>query len=114
MKKRLIIMIAGVVLLTSACTPTFMVGKGEGRGRFLGSNSKAMYEMLCASGDMEKVLAATHLSTEMKDSLYRYNCSAERSSDKVKQLFASLTCEQRKDIRAAFKLNGYSINSGSC
>jgi hypothetical protein len=114
MKTRLWIGITGIVLITGACTPLFMVGKGERRGGFLGSNSKAMYDMLCASGDLEKVLESTHLSKEMKDTFYRDNCSAERSSDKVKQLFASMTPEQRKDIRNAFKEKGYTVNGGSC
>ncbi len=114
MKTWLLIGIAGMVLATGACTPLFMVTKGERRGYFLGSNSKTIYDMLCASGDLEKVLAATHLSKEMKDTFYKYNCSAERSSDKVKQLFSSMTPEQRKDIKMAFKENGYSINGGSC
>lgn len=115
MKTWLIIMIAWMTFCTGACTPMFMVGKGERRGGFLGSNSKAMYDMLCASGDLEKVLAATHLmSKEMKDTFYRYNCSAERSSDNLKQLYASMTPEQRKDIRTAFKVNGYTINGGTC
>jgi hypothetical protein len=70
--------------------------------------------MLCASGDLLKVLEATHLSKEMKDSFYQYNCSDERSSDKVKELFSSMTSEQRKDIRTAFKEKGYSVNGGSC
>jgi hypothetical protein len=91
-----------------------MIGKGERRGAFLGSNSKAMHDMLCASGDLEKILAATHLSEEMKDSFYKYNCLAERSSDKVKKLFATMTSEQRKDIRSAFKQKGYSVNGGTC
>ncbi len=114
MKTRLIILITVIALLASACTPLFMVGKGEGRGRFLGSNSKDMYEMLCASGDLVEILASTHFNKEMKDAFYKYNCSTERSSDGLKQLYASMTSEQRKDIRTAFKKKGYSVNGGSC
>ena len=116
MKIQLVIITAVIAFLGSACSsgPIFMVSKGEERGRFLGSNSKYVYEMLCSSGDLLKVLEATHLSREMKDSFYRYNCSAERSSDKLKQLYASMTPEQRKDIRTAFKEKGYSVNGGSC
>lgn len=106
--------IAGMFLVMGACAPTFMVGKGEKKGSYLGSNSKALYDMLCASGDLLNVLEATHLSKEMKDSFYQYNCSAERSSDKVKQFYASMTPEQRKDIRTAFKEKGYSVNGGAC
>ncbi len=112
MKTWFFITIAGMALLTGACSSEFLVYK-DGRGYFLGSNSKAKYEMLCASGDLEKVLAATmHLSKEMKDALYKYNCSDERSGDKIKQLYASMTVEQRKDIKSAFRKNGYEINQG--
>lgn len=105
--------IAALVLLTSACTSTFLVYK-NGKGYFLGSGSDAKYNLLCASGDMEKVLESSHLSHELKDSLFKYNCSTERSSDKVKQIFASMSIEERKDIRSAFKANGYDINRMAC
>ena len=114
MKIWLVTGIAAMVLLASACTPMFMVGKGEKRGVFLGSNSKAAYDMLCESGDLKDVLEATHLGREMKDNFYQYSCSEERSRDKVKQLYASMTSEQRKDIMDSFKLKGYSVNGGSC
>jgi len=112
MKTWLFIIIAAMVLAAGACSSTFMVSKGEGKRGYLGSNSKTMYDMLCASGDLNDVLETTHLSQEMKDSFYQYNCSDDRSSDKVKQLFLSMTCEQRKDVRTAFKKKGYSINGG--
>ncbi len=113
MKTWFFLTIAGLALVTGACTSTFLVSK-DGKAYFLGSNSKAKYEMLCASGDLEKVLAATHLSKDMKDALYKYNCSAERSGDKIKQVYASMTPEDRKDIRRAFKNNGYEINYLEC
>jgi hypothetical protein len=49
------------VLVADACTSMFMVGKGERRGGFLGSNSKAIYNMLCASAELVKVLEANTL-----------------------------------------------------
>jgi hypothetical protein len=105
--------IFAMLLLTSACTSTFLVYK-DGKGCFLGSGSNTKYNMLCESGDLEKVLVASHLTNELKDSLYKYNCSKERSGDKVKQIFASMTVEQRKDIRSAFRANGYDINKMAC
>lgn len=102
--------------MTCSCASTFLVSKegSEKRGRFLGSASNSMYEMLCASGDLMRVLESTHFNKDMKEAFYQSNCSTERSFDKVKQIFASMTPEQRKDIRTAFKKNGYSINSGGC
>lgn len=114
MKNWFLIGIAGMALFVAACSPALMVGKGEMKARYLGSNVKIMYDMLCVSGDLVKVLETTHFSKEMKDSLYKYNCSDERSGEKVRQLFLSMTPAQRKDIKMAFKENGYSINGGSC
>lgn len=113
MKIWIFIIIAGTALVAGACSSSFLVYK-DGRGYFVGSDSKAKYEMLCASGDMEKILAATHFDTELKDTIYKYNCSADRSSDKVKQVFASMTVDQRKDIKSAFRQNGYEINKYAC
>jgi hypothetical protein len=113
MKTSLFISIAGIALVCGACNPTFLVSK-EGKGYFLGSNSRAKYDMLCTSGDLEKVLASTQLSMEMKDTLYRSNCSAERSADKVQQIYVSMTPDQRKDIKNAFRKAGYDINYLPC
>ena len=116
MKTLLFMAFAGMVLVVGACTPMFMVGKGgsEKRGIFFGSTSKEMYDLMCATGGLEKVLKATHLSKEMKDAFYKYNCSAERSGQKLRELYASMTVAEGKDIKTAFKKNGYSINGGSC
>lgn len=98
-----------MALILCACTSSFLVHK-DGKGFFFGSSSQAVYEMLCASGDLEKVLRATHLGTEMKNDLSKYNCSDERSGEKVKQIYTSMTPEQKNDFRKAFRANGYMIN----
>lgn len=98
---------------TAACGSTFVVSK-DGKGYYLGSGSKSAFSMLCESGDLAKVLADTRLSREMQTDLNRSTCSAGRSKERVKQLYASLTPEQRKDLRLAFKKNGYEINAMLC
>ena len=113
MRTWLFISIVVMAFLTGACTDTFLLGKGR-TGYFYGCKSNAMFEMLCTSGDLEKVLLASHLSQEMKDTIYKYNCSAERSGAKVKQIYASMTVEERKDIKHAFRKNGYEINRILC
>lgn len=116
MKAWLFMAIAGMVLVSGACAPMFMVGiEGkEKRGVFLGSKSQDMYDMLCASGELEKVLAATHLNAEMKDALYKNNGSAEGSVNELKKTYSSMTREERKDLKTAFKKYGYAINGGTC
>lgn len=106
----------GIVVLafaTGACTDTFLVYK-NGYGYFVGSSSNAKYDLLCKSGDLEKVLASSQLSKELKDDLFKYNCSPERSGEKVKQIYASMTVDERKDIKRAFRSNGFDINYLPC
>jgi hypothetical protein len=111
MRTGLLITIVSVVLVTAACSSTFVISK-QGEVYSMGSDSNARYEALCASGEMDKVLAASELSKEIKDSINKSICSEERSSEKFKQLYASMTGEQKKDLKSAFRSNGYSINPG--
>jgi hypothetical protein len=113
MKTRVFINIAAIALFISSCSPTFLVYK-NGRYCFVGSCSNAKYDILCETGELKKVLASSHLREELKDSLYKSSCSAERSRDKVTKIFASMTVEERKDIRNAFRANGYNINRLAC
>ena len=102
-----------MVAVISSCSSSLLVSK-NGKGYFLGSGTKALYRMLCESGDLKKVLGDTHLPQEITEGLYKYNCSSERSGEKVRQIYASLTAAQRKDLRLAFTRNGYDINYLPC
>ncbi len=113
MTKRLFMGIIVTVVFTLSCTSTFRLSK-DGKGYILGSNSNALHKMLCESGDLGKILLDAQLSQEKKDDLYKYNCSTERAGAKVKQLYASMTPQERKDLRIAFKKNGYDINAMTC
>jgi len=105
-----IIISAGVAV---SCTSTFRVSK-DGKGYFLGSGAKDMYKWLCESGDLVKILGDARLDQERKDSFYKYNCSAEKSTSRVKQLFTAMSPEERKSLRTAFRKNGYDINAMTC
>ncbi len=105
--------VAAAAVFTGACSSTFLVSK-DGRGYFIGNDSKAVYKMLCESGDLGKILSDTQLPQDMRGNLYKYNCSPERSGEKVKEIYASMTPGQRKDLRMAFRHNGYDINYLPC
>jgi hypothetical protein len=110
--KRIIFIALGVLLLWS-CTSTFNIQK-EGKTYFFGSREEGFYKMMCESGDLSKILEATSLPKETKESLYKWNCSPERSVEMVKKTYVSLTPEQRKDLRLAFKKYGYEVNAMRC
>jgi hypothetical protein len=113
MGKRLLWVIAGTALLAAGCSSTFMMVK-NGSGYMLGSDSNEVYRLLCESGDLQKILLDAQLGQGTKDDLYRYNCSPDRSRDKVKQVYASMVPAERKALRVAFKSNGYEINAMHC
>ena len=99
---------------SSACTSsTFFVSK-DGQGYYWGNDSKDAYKMFCETGELRNILTDTALSQATKDDLYHYTCGAERSNEKARQLYASLTPAQRKDLRSAFKKHGYDINYLPC
>jgi hypothetical protein len=109
MRRWFFIGLAGLAIIASACSKSPVRVYKDGYTFSLGSGSKVKYEMLCASGDLKKILEATQWSMEIKDNFYKYNCSAERSGDAVNQMYASMTVEQKKDLKSAFKNYGYKI-----
>ena len=111
--KLLLGILAVSALFLSACASTFVVSK-DGKGYYLGNSSNAAYTMFCSSGDLQKILAGTQLSQDMKDNLYQHNCGPDRSSGKVRQIYASLTPDLRKELRKSFKDHGYDINYMPC
>jgi hypothetical protein len=113
MKKTLIAAGLGAVILTAGCASTFVASK-DGKGYHLGNSSNAAYEMFCKSGDLKKILAETSFDQNLRDNLYESNCGVDKSSKKVKEIFASMTPAQRKELRQSFKKNGYEINIMRC
>lgn len=113
MKKVFLSGIVVLALFIGACTNTFLVSK-DGKGYFVGSKSKTFHRMLCDTGDLKKILADTALPGEMRADLYKYNCTAEKSGEKVREMYVAMKPVQRKDLRTAFRRNGYDINYMPC
>ncbi len=110
---RFIVLVIVTALAAAGCSSTFLVSK-NGQAYFLGSDAAAARRLLCDSGDLKKILGETSLPEQTKGDLLRYSCSADGSREKVKQVFAAMTPEQRKDLRTAFKNNDYDINYVHC
>lgn len=113
MRRWLMAVIVPLVMVSTGCSSTFVMTK-DGRGYHWGNDSKAVYIMLCESGDLKKILADTRLKDKMKEDIFKYNCTAERSGERVRQIYATMTPEERKDLRNAFTRNGYDINYIPC
>ncbi len=116
MKWRLLgsIMLAAAPLFLGACASTFVAYK-DGHGYYIGNQSDSAYKLFCDSGDFRKILdGTTRIAQDTKEDLYRYNCGTDRSPQKIREIYASMTPEQRKDLRTSFKNNGYEINYLHC
>ena len=101
-------------LFTWGCTDTFVITK-DGKSFFFGSKREGFQKMLCDSGDLKTILADTQLPPQMKNNLYKFNCAAaEQSIEKVTAIYASMTPEQRRDLRLTFQKHGYDINYIEC
>lgn len=94
--------------MLGGCAATFLVSD-ECESYFFGSADEGLYKMICASGDLKKVLVDTALPQATKEQLYTYQC-IERSETKVEDLYASLTKEQKKSLMFSFQKHGYLIN----
>jgi hypothetical protein len=102
------------VLALQACASTFVASK-QGKGYHVGSSSGAAYRMFCESGDLQRILdATTTIRRDTKDGLYSANCGQDRSNQEVRKIYSSMTSEQRRDLRQAFRKNGYDINAMRC
>lgn len=113
MRRFCFIVAAAAVVFAAGCSTTFRISK-DGKGYFWGSDSRAIYAMLCESGDLKTILTDAHLRDDQRDDLYRFNCTAERSGQKVKLVYAAMTPEDRKGLRQSFKRHGYDINAMTC
>ena len=103
-----------ITAFAGGCASTFTLAKEGGREHIFGNKDEELYKMLCESGDLAGILADTPLKGEIKDALYRANCAADRSKEKVKEIYTSLTAGQRRDLRLAFKRHGYEVNYMIC
>lgn len=112
-KLRALLLALVILFVIGGCSSTFTVGK-DGRRYFFGSKADELHKMLCESGDLKRILDDTSLQKEIKGVLYKESCSFERSGERVKEIYASLSAEQRKDLRTAFKRHGYEINHMPC
>jgi hypothetical protein len=106
----LVIMLLAVsaVLILGGCASTFLVSK-DCKTYYFGSPEEGPYKMLCASGDFRKILDDSALPQEIKDSLYKAQC-LDRSKESVKKIYASLTDDQKEELKFSFQKHGYYVN----
>ncbi len=112
MKTVQLLLVSLCLISAAACTSNFLITK-DGKTFFFGSRDEAIYKMLCESGDLKAILADTKLPDNKKEDVYKYNCTTP-SSEQLREVVASMTPEQRRDLRLSFQVHGYDINRINC
>jgi hypothetical protein len=102
-------LLLAVLIPINGCASTFLVSK-DCNTYYFGSTQEKLYNMLCSSGDLEKVLNSADLPPLYRDSLYRFQC-VDRSHDGVVRIYTDLSSDQKDRLKDAFKEHGYEINS---
>ena len=114
MRHRSLLAILGVIAAVTSslglagCASTFLVTK-DCYSAFLDSDENKLYNMLCETEDFRKIIAAAAIPQDKKDILYKALCK-DRSGEKVRNLYASLTEQEKESLKLSFQTQGYDIN----
>src|ERR1700690_495383 len=90
------------------CASTFLVSK-DCYTSFLDGNERRLYSMLCETEDFRKIIAAAAIQQNKKDSIYKALCK-ERSGEKVRNIYASFSKQEKDSLKLSFQTQGYDIN----
>jgi len=114
MLSRFIFFILVLSFLLTGCSPsTFIISK-NGRAYYFGRESDRLFNTLCVSGDLRDILDETSLPERIHNNLYKYNCTEERSEQKVIATFLFMTPEEKKALKRSFIRHDYTINYVPC
>lgn len=95
-------------LICIGCAKTFLLSK-DCKTYYFGDANETLYKMLCPSGDLQKVLTDSGLPEDTRASLYEAKCT-DRSREKLDRIYASMSRDQQKALKSAFRKHGYEIN----
>ena len=113
-KHRSFLAILGVIAAVTSslalvgCASTFRVSK-DCYSSFLDSDEKRLYSMLFENEDFRKIISGAAIQQDKKDSLYKALCK-ERSGEKVGNLYASFSEQEKDSLKLSFQTQGYDIN----
>ena len=108
--------ISGVFLLLflAACGPSTFLLNRDGDSAYFGRESGSLHRLLCEQGDLKLILQETSMPANIQNELYRNDCAADRSVEKVISLYLLLSLREKLELQRAFKRHGFRINYLSC
>lgn len=108
-----IVVVACAANFFAGCTNNILVTK-NGERYFVATKDKGLKKLLCDSGDMTLILQSAELRKPLEEQLYTGICGDNTSREKILELFAGMTKEERSKFKFAFQLNGYDVNKVLC
>lgn len=101
------------IFFTGCSSTTFIISKNS-KAYYFGRDSKVLRAMLCDSGELKEILSETTIEEDIRNELYRYNCTDEHSKEKVVSIYLFLSPEEKEQLKRAFRNHDYTINYVPC
>ena len=104
------VVVAMMPLMAAGCTSTnFLVYKNS-KHFYITSNGRELKQVLCDSGDMDRVNQSSRLPDPLQKELKEEICSSGKVRERLMATLDRMTKEQRSALKQAFRDNGYDIN----
>ena len=102
--------IAVMALLMGGCSANNFLVYKNARHFYVTSNGAELKQVLCDSGDMDKIAKDSKLPEAMQKDLKAGICSSNKVKERLMASLDGMTKEQRSALKDAFRHNGYDIN----
>ena len=104
------VIIMALSLMASGCaTRTFMVYK-DGYNFFITRDCAERHQLLCDSGDIDRIAASSGLPDPLPSRLVTAICATDRARNDMRYILEGLTEAQLSSLKNAFVTSGYEIN----
>ena len=104
------IVITTLALLVGGCSSNNFLVYKDGSNFFVTSNCAARQRLLCASGDLGRIVAGAAIPQTLRDRIKEAICATGVTTADMHEILATMTAEQLSALKQSFRANGYEIN----
>ncbi len=101
--------IAAAFMAGGCASHNFLVYK-DGSNFFITQDLAVRQQLLCDSGDIDRVITDSGLSSSLQLRIKAAICSTTRAKKDMRQILEEMTYEQLNALKNAFRKAGYEIN----
>lgn len=99
-----------IMLVTGGCSSSNFLVYKDAKHFYVTSKGNELKQVLCDSGDMDKIVVDSKLPEAMQKELKDGICASNKNRERLMASLDAMTKEQRTAFKDAFRANGYDIN----